>query len=307
MQISLRIDVDMNKDVFITCAVTGAGNAHRKSSKVPVTPKQIAEAVAEAASAGAAIAHIHVRDPETGEGSRDVGLYRQVLEHVRSIGTDIIINLTAGMGGDLIIGSSDPLQYEPGTDLVGFLERLAHVEELLPDICTLDCGSYNVGRGNLVYISTSEQIRAGAERIGQLGVKPELEVFDTGHLRFALELIKDGAFKAPVLMQFCLGVPYGAPATPSLMLTMRDMLTSDNVIWSGFGVGRTQIPMAAQALLLGGNVRVGLEDNIYLDKGVFATNGELVERAVTIIETLGARVMTPAETRRKLGLVTRGS
>jgi uncharacterized protein (DUF849 family) len=294
----------MNHEVIITCAVTGAGDTVGKHPAIPVTPKQIADAAIEAASAGAAVVHIHVRDPETGKGTRDPRLYREVVERLRASNVDMIVNLTAGMGGDLDIGERNPMEFGPNTDLVGALERLVHVEELRPEICTLDCGTLNFGDGNLIYVSTPKQLRAGAQRIRELGVKPELEVFDTGHLWFAKQMLKEGLLDAPPLFQFCLGIPWGASADTTTMKAMKDSLPA-GAVWAGFGIGRMQMPMVAQAVLLGGNVRVGLEDNIYLEKGVFATNGKLVEKAVKIIELLGARPVTPAEARPKLGLKPR--
>lgn len=295
----------MNHDVIITCALTGAGDTTAKSPHVPVTPKQIAAAAVEAAKAGATVVHCHVRDPDTGKFSRDVALYREVMERIREADIDIIVNLTAGMGGDLEIGSGEnPMEFGPNTDLVGPLTRLAHVEELLPEICTLDCGTLNFGDGDTIYVSTPAQLRAGAKRIQELGVKAELEIFDTGHLWFAKQMIKEGLLDDP-LFQLCLGIPWGAPADTTTMKAMVDNLPA-NAVWAGFGIGRMQMPMAAQAVLLGGNVRVGLEDNLWLDKGVLATNGQLVERAGEILSRLGARVMTPAEGRVKMGLTKRG-
>ena len=282
----------MNHDVIITCALTGAGDTTAKSPHVPVTPKQIAAAAIEAAKAGATVVHCHVRDPQTGKFSRDVALYREVMERIREADVDIIVNLTAGMGGDLEIGAGErPMEFGPNTDLVGPLTRLAHVEELLPEICTLDCGTLNFGDGDTIYVSTPAQLRAGAKRITELGVKAELEIFDTGHLWFAKQLIKEGLLDNP-LFQLCLGIPWGAPADTTTMKAMVDNLPAD-AVWAGFGIGRMQMPMAAQAVLLGGNVRVGLEDNLWLDKGVLATNGQLVERAGEILSRLGARVLTP--------------
>jgi uncharacterized protein (DUF849 family) len=295
----------MNYEVIVTCAVTGAGDTVGKHPAIPVTPKQIADAAIEAANAGATVAHIHVRDPETGKGSRDPKLYREVVERIRASNVDIILNLTAGMGGDFEVGDeSDPTKYGPNTDLVGALERLVHVEELRPEICTLDCGTLNFGDGNMIYISTPTQLRIGAKRIQELGVKPELEVFDTGHLWFASQMVKEGLIDEPPLFQFCLGIPWGAPADTTTMKAMKDNLPP-GAIWAGFGIGRMQMPMVAQAVLLGGNVRVGLEDNLYLEKGVFASNGQLVEKAIKIIEMLGARPLSPAEGRKKLGLKAR--
>jgi len=295
----------MNHDVIITCALTGAGDTTAKSPHVPVTPKQIAAAAVEAAKAGATVVHCHVRDPQTGKFSRDVALYREVMERIREADVDIIVNLTAGMGGDLEIGAGEnPMEFGPNTDLVGPLTRLAHVEELLPEICTLDCGTLNFGDGDTIYVSTPAHLRAGAKRIQELGVKAELEIFDTGHLWFAKQMIKEGLLDNP-LFQLCLGIPWGAPADTTTMKAMVDNLPAD-AVWAGFGIGRMQMPMAAQAVLLGGNVRVGLEDNLWLDKGVLATNGQLVERAGEILSRLGARVLTPAEGRAKMGLTKRG-
>ncbi|CAG8869105.1 3-keto-5-aminohexanoate cleavage protein [Pseudomonas fluorescens] len=295
----------MNHDVIITCALTGAGDTTSKSPHVPVTPKQIAAAAVEAAKAGATVVHCHVRDPQTGKFSRDVALYREVMERIREADVDIIVNLTAGMGGDLEIGAGEnPMEFGPNTDLVGPLTRLAHVEELLPEICTLDCGTLNFGDGDTIYVSTPAQLRVGAKRIQELGVKAELEIFDTGHLWFAKQMIKEGLLDNP-LFQLCLGIPWGAPADTTTMKAMVDNLPAD-AVWAGFGIGRMQMPMAAQAVLLGGNVRVGLEDNLWLDKGVLATNGQLVERAGEILSRLGARVLTPAEGRAKMGLTKRG-
>ncbi|MGI4838788.1 MAG: 3-keto-5-aminohexanoate cleavage protein [Janthinobacterium lividum] len=294
----------MNHDVIITCALTGAGDTTGKSHLVPITPKQIAAAAVEAAKAGATVVHCHVRDPQTGQFSRDVALYREVMERIREADIDIIVNLTAGMGGDLEIGAGEsPTDFGPGTDLVGPLTRLAHVEELLPEICTLDCGTLNFGDGNTIYVSTPQQLRAGAQRITELGVKAELEIFDTGHLWFAKQMIKEGLLHDP-LFQLCLGIPWGAPADTTTMKAMVDNLPSD-AVWSGFGIGRMQMPMAAQSVLLGGNVRVGLEDNLWLEKGVLATNGQLVERVSEILTRLGARILTPAEGRAKMNLTRR--
>lgn len=294
----------MNHDIIITCAVTGAGDTVGKNPHVPVTPKQIADAVVQAANAGATVAHCHVRDPKTGKGSRDPALYRELMEHIKASGVDIIVNLTAGMGGDLDIGpGEDPMDFGPGNDLVGPLTRLVHVEELLPDICTLDCGTLNFGDGDMIYVSTPAALRVGARRITELGVKAELEIFDTGHLWFSKQMMKEGLLNDP-LFQLCLGIPWGAPADTTTMKAMVDNLPP-GVTWAGFGIGRTQMPMAAQAILLGGNVRVGLEDNLWLDKGVPASNGSLVERVIKLIECMGARPMTPAEGRVKMNLKKR--
>jgi uncharacterized protein (DUF849 family) len=294
----------MTENVIITCALTGAGDTVRKSPHVPVTPEQIARNAVEAAAAGAAVVHIHVRDPETGDPSRDPKLYREVVERVKETGTDVVINLTAGMGGDLVIDPDDPLTHLPGTDLVGGLERLPHVEDLLPDICTLDCGSLNFGDGSNLYVSTPDMLRAGARRIQELGVRPELEIFDTGQLWFAKQLLAEGLLDEPTVFQLCMGIPWGAPADPGVLQSMVTMLPP-GARWASFALGRMQMPWVAQSILLGGHVRVGLEDNLYLGKGNKATNAQLVERAVTITESVGVRVATPDEARATLGLKPR--
>ncbi|MFQ6852353.1 3-keto-5-aminohexanoate cleavage protein [Streptomyces sp. 35M1] len=291
----------VNQDVIITCALTGAGDTVGRSPHVPVTPEQIAVSAVEAAGAGAAVVHIHVREPETGAPSRDPRLYREVVERIRETGTDVVINLTAGMGGDLVIDPEAPLRQLPGTDLVSGLDRLPHVEELLPDICTLDCGSLNFGDGSNLYVSTPDMLRTGAKRIQELGVRPELEIFDTGQLWFAKQLLAEGLLDDPTVFQLCMGIPWGAPADPGVLQSMVNMLPR-NAQWASFALGRMQMPWVAQSILLGGHVRVGLEDNLYLGKGVKATNGQLVERAVRITESLGSRVATPDEAREKLGL-----
>ena len=294
----------MNDSVIITCALTGAGDTVGRSPHVPVTPEQIARSAVEAAEAGAAVVHIHVRDPETGAPSRDPRLYREVVERVKETGTDVVINLTAGMGGDLVIDPENPLTQLPGTDLVSGLDRLPHVEDLLPDICTLDCGSLNFGDGSNLYVSTPDMLRTGAGRIQDLGVRPELEIFDTGQLWFAKQLLAEGLLDDPTVFQLCMGIPWGAPAEPGVLKAMVDILP-EGAQWASFALGRMQMPWVAQSILLGGNVRVGLEDNLYLSRGVKATNGQLVERAVQITELLGATVATPDEARQRLGLKPR--
>jgi uncharacterized protein (DUF849 family) len=294
----------MNHEVIVTCALTGAGDTVGRSPHVPVTPAQIAASAVEAANAGAAVVHIHVRDPETGSPSRDVALYREVVRLVKESGVDVVINLTAGMGGDLVIDQEDPLKPVDGTDLVNAMDRLPHVEELLPDICTLDCGSLNFGEGSQLYVSTPDMLRAGAKRIQELGVKPELEIFDTGHLWFASKMVEEGLIDAPPLFQLCMGIPYGAPVDPGLLQAMVNLLP-EKAQWASFAIGRDQMPWVAQSVLLGGHVRVGLEDNLYLAKGVKATNGQLVERAVGIVQDLGATVVSASRAREILGLKER--
>jgi uncharacterized protein (DUF849 family) len=298
----------VNADVFITCAVTGVGDTTDASELVPITPQQIADAAIEAAAAGAAVAHIHVRDPATGKGARDVALYREVVERIRSADVDVVLNLTAGMGGDLVLGGEDtPLPLDPdATDLAGAAERLAHVVELMPEICTLDCGSMNFAAGgDYVLVNTPGILRAMARRIQETGVRPELEVFDSGHLVLVKELLRDGLIDDPVLIQLCMGIPYGAPDDPTTLMTMVGALPA-GCVFSAFSIGRMQLPYVAMAALAGGNVRVGLEDNIYLSRGELATNGQLVERAVTILEAMNTRVLGPDDVRKKLGLRRHG-
>ena len=291
----------MNYDVVVTCAVTGAGDTTGKSPHVPVTPKDIAAAAIEAAKAGAAIAHIHVRDPETGKGSRDPKLFKEVVDRVRDSGTDVVINLTAGMGGDWVPSDENPAMPGPGTDMISAEERLAHVHECLPEICSLDCGTLNFGNGNEIYISTPPMLRRMAALTKEWGVKPELEVFELGHIRFATQMIHEGLIAEPPMFQICLGIPWGADQTVDTMKAMKDHLPQ-GANWAGFGISRMQMPMAATAVAMGGNVRVGLEDNIYLDRGVLATNGQLVTRAIEILERMGARALNPQEARNKLRL-----
>lgn len=296
----------MNRDVFITCAVTGAGDTAGRSTHVPVTPAEIAQAALDAAKAGAAIAHIHVRDPATGKGARDPKLYREVVERIRSSGVDVVINLTAGMGGDLTLGSTEiPLPPAArGTDMAGATERLAHVAKLLPEICTLDCGTMNFGEGDYVMTNTPAMLKAMAGQVQALGVRPEIEVFDTGHLVLAKWLVDQGVIDEPVLIQFCMGIPWGAPDDIGTLQSLVGNLPK-GWIFSAFSIGRNQLPYAAAAVLAGGNVRVGLEDNLWLGKGQLATNGELVERAATIVTNMGARVLGPEDVRAKLKLKKR--
>ena len=292
----------MQSKVIITCAITGAGDTVGKSPNVPVTPQQIASSALEAASAGATVVHCHVRHPETGKGSRRVDLYRHVMERIRAKNTAVIINLTAGMGGDVVIGDGEnPLQFGEGTDCVGPLERLMHIEALRPEICTLDCGTLNFGDGQSIVVQTPTQLREQARLIKSYGVKPEMEIFDSGNLWFANQLVKEGLIDGTPLYQLCLGIPWGAPYNTETMAYMKSQLPN-NAIWAAFGIGRSEFPAVAQAILLGGHVRVGLEDNLYLDKGVYASNATLVERAVKIIEILGTKVATPDEGRKILGL-----
>jgi 3-dehydrocarnitine:acetyl-CoA trimethylamine transferase len=294
----------MNWDVFITCPVTGVGDTTARSDRVPITPEQIAAAAIEAAQAGAAVVHIHVRDPETGKGSRDPALYRDVVQRIRDSDVDVVLNLTAGMGGDLVLGGAEsPLPPdETGTDMAGAAERLAHVQELRPEICTLDCGTMNFAAGgDYVMVNTPAVVREMARLVRELGVRPELEVFDTGHLTFVHELIHDGLIDEPFLIQLCSGIPYGAPDDIATVLSMVNRLPP-GTIYSAFSIGRMQLPFVALAPLLGANVRVGLEDNIYLSHGVLASNGDLVERAVSILEAMNVSVLGPEAVRERLAL-----
>lgn len=291
----------MNNEVIVTCAVTGAGDTLGKHPEVPVTPEQISNAAIAAAKAGASVAHIHVRDPETGLGSRDVNLFKEVVERIRDSETDVVINLTAGMGGDWVPSEENPSMPGQGTDMIGPEERLAHVKEIHPEICSLDCGTMNFGNGNEIYISPPGYLREMASMIQEWGVKPELEVFELGQIRFAKQMIKEGLINEPPMFQICLGIPWGAEQTVDSMKVMKDELPT-NASWASFGIGRMQMPMAAAAVAMGGNVRVGLEDNLYLEKGVLASNDQLVTRVIEIIQRMGSRVLSPKETRDKLKL-----
>jgi len=295
----------MNREVFITCAVTGSGATQDRSPHVPRSPAEIAESAIAAAKAGAAIVHCHVRDPETGKPSRDLKYYREVTERIRDSSTDVILNLTAGMGGDIVFGPVEaPLPTLAGTDMAGASDRVAHIADCLPEICTLDCGTMNFAEADYVMTNTPGMLRAMGAMMTALGVKPEIEAFDTGHLWFAKELVREGVLEGPALVQLCMGVPWGAPDDLNTYLAMVNNIP-DDWTFSAFALGRNQMAFVAAAVLAGGNVRVGLEDNLWLGKGQLATNAQLVERAVTIIEGLGARVIGPAEVRAKLGLTKR--
>jgi uncharacterized protein (DUF849 family) len=290
----------MNTEVIITCAVTGGGDTVGKHPAIPVTPEQIANAAIEAAKAGAAVAHIHARDPKTGKNSRDPVFFREIVKRIRESNTDVVINLTGGNGGSWGPSPDSPMKTDPARDdVVGPLERMNYILELKPEICSLDCGAMNFG--DRIYVNSPSFLRIMADKAKEAGIKPELEVFDMGQVQIANTLVAEGHVESPGLYQLCLGISYGAPATPEAMITMRNMLPKGSH-WASFGISRLQMPMAATAVVLGGNVRVGLEDNLYLDRGVFASNGQLVERAVEIVTRLGARVLNPTEARKKLGL-----
>jgi uncharacterized protein (DUF849 family) len=286
--------------VAITCAVTGAGDSVGRHPAIPVTPAQIADAAIEAAQAGAAIVHIHVRNTETGKGGRDPAHFREVVDRIRNSGTDVVLNLTAGMGGNLHRPYEDPTKDGPETDLVTSEERFRHVEELRPEMCTIDCGTMNFGAESIA-MNRRRDLMWMATRARELGVKPELEIFDMGQMGHALELIAAGLIDEPPMFQFCLGIAGGAPATTEAMMALKAMLPP-KAHWAAFGISRHEFPMLMQAVLLGGHVRVGLEDNLYLEKGVFATNRTLVEKAVRILHEFDMEPMTPAETREALNL-----
>ena len=295
----------MNREVFITCAVTGSGSSQDRSPHVPRSPAQIADSAIAAARAGAAVVHCHVRDPETGVPARDPALYREVTERIRESEVDVVLNLTAGMGGDLVLGPTErPLPPVEGTDMAGAAERLEHVLDCRPEICTLDCGTMNFAEADYLMVNTPGMLEAMGRMITEMGVVPEIEAFDTGHLWFARKLVEDGVLASPALVQLCMGIPWGAPDDLNTFMAMVNNVPA-GWTWSAFSIGRNEMPYVAAAVLAGGNVRVGLEDNLWLARGELATNEALVERAVGIVERMGARVIGPAEVREKLGLVKR--
>ncbi|MEM7239852.1 MAG: 3-keto-5-aminohexanoate cleavage protein [Pseudomonadota bacterium] len=297
--------LEMNRDVFITCAITGSGGTQDKSEHVPRSPAQIADSAIEAAKAGAAIVHCHVRDPETGAPARDPALYRELTERIRDSGTDCVLNLTAGMGGDIIVGPpSAPLPFADSTDMIPAAERVRHVVECRPEICTLDCGTMNFAEADYIMANTPGMLEDCARRMADSGVRIEIEAFDTGHLWLAKNLVERGIIPDPVLVQLCMGIPWGAPDDLNTFMAMVNNVPKDWT-FSAFSIGRHEMPYVAAAVLAGGNVRVGLEDNLYLSKGVLAKNYQLVEKAVDIIENMGARVIGPAEVRAKLGIEKR--
>ena len=293
----------MNREVFITCAVTGSGDTTGKSDKVPVTPAQIADSAIEAARAGAAVVHCHVRDPDTGKPSRDPALFREVTDRIRDAETDVVLNLTAGMGGDLVLGGVEtPLPADAGgTDMAGATERLLHVADCRPEICTLDCGTMNFGHGDYIMTNSTAMLVEMASQMQALEVKPEIEAFDTGHLWFAKYLAEQGYIDSPALVQLCMGIPWGAPDDLNTLLAMVNNVPADWV-FSAFSIGRNAMAYPAASVLAGGNVRVGLEDNLYLSRGVFATNAQLVEKAVNVVENMGASIIGPDAVRERLQL-----
>ncbi len=289
----------MPRDVIVTCAVTGSHQNFDKHPDYPITPAQIAATCLEARQAGAAIVHVHVRDPETGAASGEVAHYREVVARLRDAGSDLLINLTTGFGGRFAPSEDDPRVAGPGTSLIPPEARVAHVEEIKPEICTLDVGTFNFGAS--VFMNTPDHLRVMATRIKAAGIKPEVEVFEPGHIIFAKQMMEEGLIEDPPMFQLCLGILYASPATSEAMTFMKSLLP-ESARWSAFGVSRHQFPMVAEAVEQGGNVRVGLEDNLYLAKGEYASNGQLVEKAVGIIRDLGAEPAEPARAREILGL-----
>ena len=295
----------MQPKVIITCAITGGSDYNRDHPNFPITPQQIADAALEAEQAGAASVHLHVRDPNTGKGSRDPELFLDMATRVRDNGVKGIINITCGHGGRFYPDPEDESRGGPGTDIASAEERVKNIELCLPEVCSLDVCTQNQSDGGkgYVYLNTEYTLKKMAKRFQALGVKPEIEVFAPGDILLANQMLKEGLFDLPPMYQIVMGTKWGPPATAETLIYMKNLLPTD-ANWAAFGIARQQMPMVAQATLLGGNVRVGLEDNLYLSRGVFATNGQLVERAKTIIESLGYEVATPAEARQILGLKT---
>ena len=297
--------LSINTSVFITCAITGSGSTQDRSAEVPRSPEQIANSAIAAAKAGAAVVHCHVRDPETGVASRDPKLYRELTDRIRDSKTDVVLNLTAGMGGDMVFGPpSAPLPLQDGTDMGSAESRMEPIAECLPEICTLDCGTMNFAEADYVMTNTPGMLREMGSMMTALGVKAEIEAFDTGHLWFAKQLVKEGILESPALIQLCMGIPWGAPNDLNTYMAMVNNIPID-WNWSSFSIGRDQMPYVAASVLAGGNVRVGLEDNLWLEKGVLATNESLVKKAATIIEAMGSTLMNPQQVRDKLGLTKR--
>ena len=296
----------LRKKVFITAALTGSGGTQHKSPNVPCSPQQIADAAIAAAKAGAAVVHCHVRDPKTGAPARDLDLYREVTDHIRAANVDMVLNLTAGMGGDLVTGPPDaPLPLKAaGTDMASAADRVAHIVTCRPEICTLDCGTMNFAEADYVMTNTPGMLRAMAGLMRDIGVRPEIEAFDTGHLWLAKQLASEGLIDDPIMVQLCMGIPWGAPDDLNTLMAMVNNVP-DSWVFSAFSIGRHQMPYVAAAVLSGGNVRVGLEDNLYLERGVLATNDQLVAKAARIIDSMGVGLMTPDEVRAELQLEKR--
>ena len=298
--------LSMRKKVFITAAITGSGSSQDRSALVPRSPQQIAEAALDAARAGAAVVHCHVRDPDTGAPSRKSEYYREVTDRIRASDIDVVLNLTAGMGGDMVFGApSAPLPLnEAATDMASAEERIAHIAECLPEICTLDCGTMNFAEADYVMTNTPGMLREMAGMMERLGVRPEIEAFDTGHLWFAKQLVEEGIIKDPVMVQLCMGIPWGAPDDLNTFMAMVNNIPQ-SLVYSGFSIGRNQMAYVAASVLAGGNVRVGLEDNLWLEKGVLATNAQLIEKDADIVTKMGVSLMSPDEVRAELQLVKR--
>ena len=297
----------MSQRVIITCAVTGSADTVARNPAVPVTPEQIAQSSIEAAQAGAAIVHVHVRDPETGKASMDGRYYRDAATRIRDSNTDVVLNLTSGPGGRFKPGIDNPLEPGEGTWFEAPADRVRHIVELKPEVCSLDVATMNSGglRSDTVYLNAPNHLRVMADAIREAGVKPELEVFEPGHLLLAREMVTSGYVKSPAFFQLCLGIEWGTPATATAINFMTELLPPD-AQWAAFGIGRDSFRMVAQCVLMGGHVRVGLEDNLYLERGVLApSNAALVEKAVQIVELLGGSVATPAEAREILDLPPR--
>jgi uncharacterized protein (DUF849 family) len=291
------------RKVVITCAVTGGAPFNRRHPAFPISPEQIASACVEAARAGAAVVHIHVRNPKTGDGTRDAKLFQETVDRLRQTGIDVIINLTGGLGGYFLPDPANESRALPESDVASVDERMEHLELCRPEMASLDITTGNQVEGPLeyVYLNTTRTLRAMAKRFHQLGIKPELETFNAGDVEFGKALIHEGLVLGTPIFQFVLGVKWGAPADSRTLLYMRDLLPA-NAQWAALGPGRLQMPVLTQTTLLGGNLRVGLEDNLYLSRGVFATNGQLVERAKMLIEGMGYEVASVAEARKILGL-----
>ena len=296
------------RKVIVTCAVTGNAPFNARHPAFPVTPSQIAAACIEAARAGAAVVHVHVRDPDTGAGSRSPALFKEVVDRLRDSGVDVLINLTGGLGAFFLPDPADESRGLPQSDVASVDERMKHLELCRPDIASLDITTGNQVEGPMefVYLNTTRTLRAMAKRFQELNIKPELETFNAGDVEFGKQLIKEGLISGMPLFQFVLGIKWGAPADVRTLIYMRDLLPP-NTSWCALGTGRLQMPVVAQTTLLGGNVRVGLEDNLYLRRGTFATNGQLVERAVEIIDRLGYEVASTGEARALLGITDRAN
>jgi len=293
----------MSQKVIITCAVTGESAYNKSHPCFPVSPQEIADAALEAEQAGAAAVHLHARDPETGAGSSDPDLFLEVANRVRENGVKAVINITCGIGGVYCPDPDNEGRAGRGSEIASAEERVKHIEMCMPEVCSLDVCTQNQQDGDMdyVYLNTPYTLKKMAKRFQSLGVKPEIEVFAPGDILLANNMLEEGYFDQPPLYQMVMGTRWGLPATPNTMIYMRDLLPK-NAVWAAFGIGRQQMPMVAQATLLGGNVRVGLEDNLYLSRGVFASNGQLVERARNIIENMGYEVATPDEARAIIGL-----